>query len=186
MRTAPRLHHYLDASLVPPAPRPTVVVIDQDEDTCRILGLLLGTAGMTVVSAGDAATAARALAGRRAAVVISELRGRAALADVLLDGVVAQPALRGVPLVVHTSRVWPEDLARAKAAGAIAVFAKPARLASLLACVRMLAGASSRPGGKDEREHAARPRCGLDLDPPAVPLGDAAGDRQPQPGPSAS
>lgn len=177
MRTDPRLYTHL----APAAPRPTVVVIDQDEDTCRIVGLLLGTAGMTVVCAGDAATAARVLDERRPAVVVSEVRGRAPHAEPLLDGIARQPALRGAPLVVNTSRVLPADLARAKACGAAALFTKPTSLASLLACVRMLAGAPSGPGGEDEREHAALPRCALDLDPPAVPLGDAAGDRQPQP-----
>ena len=181
MRTDPRLHAYL----APSAPRPTVVVIDQDEDSCRMLGLLLGSAGMTVVCAGDAATAARALAERRPAAIVSEVPGRAALAGFLIDGIAAQPALRGVPVIAFTSRVWPADLAHAKRCGAVALFTKPTSLRSLLACVRMLVGARSGTGREHEREHASGPRRALDLDPPAMPFGDAAGDREAQPGPCA-
>ena len=182
MRTDLRLHTHLALS----PRRPMVVVIDQDEDTCRILTLLFGAAGMTVVTAGDAATAAAALGGRHPAVVVSELRGRAAFAEFLLEGIAREPALRGAPLVVHTSRLWPSELAHLTISNAVALFAKPTGLGALLACVRMLATTASDPGGDHEREHAADAHRAFNVDPPAVPLGDAASDRQPQPGPCAA
>lgn len=164
-------------------PRPTrviVVVIDEDTDTQRILGTWLGSVGFTVVAAADAGAAAALLAGRRPAVIISELRGRQVNARVLLDDIRGEPALAAIPLIVHTSRVTPAEQALA---GAVAdlLIAKPSRLVDVLAAVRMFTSAPSIHGD-DEGEAAARARLALDVDSPPMRRGDAVGDEESQPG----
>jgi two-component system, OmpR family, response regulator len=121
-----------------PARGATVVILDEDEDARVILSAWLGTAGFEVVAAASAREAVTALDGRRAAVVVSELRGRPARAPSLVDPVGAEPALREAPLVVNTSRVTDADRAEARARGSVAFFVKPTDLQSLLACVRSL------------------------------------------------
>jgi DNA-binding NtrC family response regulator len=130
-----------------PARSATVVVLDEDEDARIILSTWLGAAGLAVVATASAQEAVVALGGRRATVVVSELRGRRALAPSLVDPVGAAPALREAPLVVNTSRVTDADRAEARARGSVAFFAKPTDLQSLLAYVRSLVDASGERTG---------------------------------------
>lgn len=177
-----RTDSLLGANVAPAPGRAVVVVIDEDEDTRLILAAWLGAAGMTVVCAPDPAAAARALEDRRPTVVVSELRGRGMSAPSLLGGIAAEPALRGVPLVVHTSRATAADRAEAARAGAAAFLTKPTALWTLLQAVWLLIPAPSAAPREDERELAPPPRHARDLDPPPVPFGDAARDREPEPG----
>jgi DNA-binding NtrC family response regulator len=135
-----------------PAPRPAVVVLDEDEDTRVILTARLRCAGFDVVAAASANEASAALGGRSPAVVVSELRGRSAWGRSLLDELAAAPALGGAPLVVNTSRVTGGDRAEAAARGALAFFTKPTDLEGLVRAVLVITTATrsehSRPRGE--------------------------------------
>jgi DNA-binding response OmpR family regulator len=171
-----------------------IAVIDEDEDTRRILASYLGSAGFAVVCAAHARDAAVTCTTRPIAVVVSELRGRRVDAASLVEAIRGEPALREAPLIVNTSRVADADRAYARAHGAAAFFTKPTDLRALLRCIWMLVEtpssgvcahtAGSRRIREDERERTPVAQPTLDVDPPSVPLGDSLCDHEPEPRPA--
>jgi two-component system cell cycle response regulator DivK len=113
-----------------------ILIADDHADNRRILRDLLGSAGFQVL---EATTGEEAVAQAEAAV--PDL----ILMDIQLPGIdgyeatrriKANPALRGIPLIVVTSYALGSDDARALAAGADAYVAKPFSPRALLAKVR--------------------------------------------------
>ena len=113
-----------------------ILAVDDQEDNRRILRDLLGSAGFEIL---EATTGEQAVT--RAEASVPDL----ILMDIQLPGIdgyeatrriKANPALRGIPVIVVTSYALSGDDAKALAAGADSYVAKPFSPRAMLAKVR--------------------------------------------------
>jgi CheY-like chemotaxis protein len=117
-------------------PSPAVLVVDDDEDSRRILMYGLGNAGYRVLFAENGAAAVELCQTIRPDVVIMDL----AMPE--MDGYTATKALKGdgrtrdVPVIAWSARVLNTDTAELRAAGFDEVLAKPALPAEVVEVVR--------------------------------------------------
>jgi DNA-binding response OmpR family regulator len=123
---------------------PTVLVVDDDADARRYLGIRLTASGYATVSAGDGA-AALAIARRdKPDVVLLDLGLPDADGLAVLRSLRSDPATAGIPVIVMTVSAPTVDRARALAAGATDFFQKPADNGALLASIATaIAGAAA-------------------------------------------
>jgi CheY-like chemotaxis protein len=123
-----------------------ILVIDDEEDLCVLLrhGLTLERTDLEVLSAKDGPTGLqRAKADRPQVIILDVMMPR-------MDGyevcrrLKADPATRGIPVVMLTASNDPHLNRKAFEAGAIACLNKPYRRAALINCVDMALGSSAR------------------------------------------
>jgi len=106
-------------------PPPTILVVDDAEDTRLLYASYLSYAGLTVQEAGDGEEALAVVAKSPPDLVVMDL------AMPHLDGwestrrIKANPQTKDVCVIVVTSNAMPDQLAKAHAAGADAVLTKP-------------------------------------------------------------
>ena len=119
-----------------------ILVVDDQEDSRRILRDLLTNGGFEIIEA---------LTGEQAVVMAEEHTPALILMDIQLPGIdgyeatrqiKAKPALRATPLIVVTSYALSGDETKAFAAGADAYVSKPFSPRALLAKVREFLGPS--------------------------------------------
>jgi two-component system, cell cycle response regulator DivK len=112
-----------------------ILIIEDNRDNRDVTELILLDAGYTVVSAGD---------GLRGLAIALHAHPDLILMDLVLphlDGweitrhLKANPATRHIPIIAFTAHVLPEDIARALAAGCVAVIAKPFEISTFLSQV---------------------------------------------------
>jgi len=117
-----------------------ILAVDDQEDNRRILRDLLTSAGFEVLEAAD---------GESAVALASSQLPDLILMDIQLPGIdgyeatrriKADPALRGIPLIVVTSYALSGDEAKAMAVGADAYVSKPFSPRALLGRVREYLG----------------------------------------------
>src|SRR5512143_931666 len=113
---------------------PTVLLVEDDDDSRELMAEVLASAGYEVVTAASGAEAVRLLPGRRVDVVITDLG---------LPGMGGREVARaskalapGVPVVVVTGWTEREDVARARGREVDAVLVKPVDPDGLSAAVR--------------------------------------------------
>jgi two-component system, cell cycle response regulator DivK len=115
-----------------------ILIVEDAPDNRTIAELILQSAGHTVVSVGDGASAV---------CVAVSMQPDAILMDLSLpqlDGweatrrLKALPATRDIPVIAFTAHILPSDLERARAAGCATVIAKPFEIDVFLAQVAAL------------------------------------------------
>jgi CheY-like chemotaxis protein len=117
---------------------PAILVVDDDEDSRRILMYGLGGAGYRVLLAENGAAAVELCRDFLPSLVIMDL----AMPE--MDGYTAIRALkadertRGVPVIAWSARVFPGDTADLRSAGFDDVLPKPAVPADVIDAVRRL------------------------------------------------
>jgi CheY-like chemotaxis protein len=129
--------------------RPTVLVIEDNEDSRVIMSVWLEHAGYHVVLAGDAPMGLE-LARILAPDVI--------LMDVALPGMDgwtaagalrADPATATIPIIAVTAMAMPHDECRAREVGVSEYLSKPVTLARLLESIRRVVGDDAAPIAPD-------------------------------------
>lgn len=112
-----------------------ILLIDDNRDNRNVTELILVDAGHTVVSAGDG------IRGVQIAICVNPDLILMDLCLPVLDGWEATRRLKAttttchIPVIAFTAQVDDESLARAHAAGCVAVIAKPFDLDALLAAI---------------------------------------------------
>jgi two-component system, cell cycle response regulator DivK len=109
-----------------------ILIIEDNRDNRDVTELILADAGYTVVSAGD---------GIRGLAIAMHVHPDLILMDLTLprlDGwettrhLKANPTTRHIPIIAFTAHVMHDDIARAVAAGCVAVIAKPFEISTFL------------------------------------------------------
>jgi two-component system, cell cycle response regulator DivK len=112
-----------------------ILIIEDNRDNREVTELILADAGYTVVSAGD---------GIRGLAIAMHAQPDLILMDLTLphlDGwettrqLKANPATRHIPIIALTAHLLQDDIARAVAAGCVAVIAKPFEISTFLSQV---------------------------------------------------
>jgi DNA-binding response OmpR family regulator len=120
-----------------------ILVIDDDLDLQRGLGIRLNAEGYAVVAAADAVSAASVARRERPDVIILDLGLPGGDGYVVMDRLKSL-LVGSIPVIVLTARDPATDRARAKAEGAVAYFQKPVNNRALLRAIDMAcAGAAS-------------------------------------------
>jgi len=122
------------------APPRQILVVDDDPDIVRALGLRLRAAGFGVLAAGDGTTAVSMAVRHQPDVVILDIGlpagdGHAVTKRLRSDGSTAE-----IPVIFVTARVEKDDFKKAQAAGAVGYFIKPYRADELLNKVHEVLG----------------------------------------------
>ena len=117
-----------------------ILIVEDAPDNRTIAELILQSAGHTVISIGDGASAVS---------IAASIRPDAILMDLSLpqlDGweatrrLKANPATCDIPVIAFTAHILPSDLERALAAGCETVIAKPFEIDVFLAQIDALLG----------------------------------------------
>jgi two-component system cell cycle response regulator DivK len=117
-------------------PPPRVLVVDDADDTRLLYATFLSLAGLVVDEAADGEDALAKVAKSPPHVVVLDLsmpKVDGWEATRLLKG---QPGTSNIRVIVVTSNAMPDQVARARAAGADEVLTKPCLPETLLECVR--------------------------------------------------
>ena len=115
-----------------------ILVVEDARDNRTIAELILQSAGHTVVSVGDGASAVAMAASTRPDAILMDL----SLPQ--LDGweatrrLKANPSTKDIPVIAFTAHTLPSDLERARAAGCATVIAKPFEIDFFLAQIDAL------------------------------------------------
>jgi len=120
-----------------------ILVIDDDQDVRRGLGIRLRANNYKVGFAEDAVTALMAIRREEPDLVILDLGLPGGGGFGVLEKLENLPAFSGVPVIVLTAREPDEAQERALASGAYAFFQKPADNDELLAAIDRALGGSS-------------------------------------------
>jgi two-component system, cell cycle response regulator DivK len=124
-----------------------ILIVEDAPDNRTIAELILQSAGHTVVSVGDGASAVSIAASTRPDAILMDL----SLPQ--LDGweatrrLKANPATCDIPVIAFTAHILPSDLDRARAAGCATVIAKPFEIDVFLAQIDALLDQHSRRVG---------------------------------------
>jgi CheY-like chemotaxis protein len=119
--------------------RPALIV-DDDHDSCRILGALLPRVGLDPVVVSDGVAAIGLARSRPFALLISELYMPTAEVRCFVQAAKREPALAQVPLLVYSAHCTEADMLWAAECGCEGFLAKPARWSELEpAITRLLA-----------------------------------------------
>jgi len=123
----------------------TILLIEDFPDTRNLTELILAEADHRVISAGDGLCGLHLAAHHQPDLVVMDL------ALPRLDGwattqrLKEQPTTQHIPVVAFTAHVTPEAIARAEAAGCVAVITKPFEIATLLDTLAHVLTQSARP-----------------------------------------
>ena len=121
-----------------------ILVIDDDLDLLRGLGIRLNAEGYQVIAAADAVSATSVARRERPDVIILDLGLPGGDGYVVMDRLKSL-LVGSIPVIVLTARDPATDRARSKAEGAVAYFQKPVSNRALLRAIDMaLMGAGSR------------------------------------------
>lgn len=123
----------------------SALVVDPDDDTRRILGVLLPRAGLDALATDDAENALDMVRARTPAVVIAELYLPTAAARCFVRALKQDPALSAVPVLVYTAHCTAADMQWAADSGCDGFVAKPARWTELEPAITRLI--AHRPPG---------------------------------------
>jgi len=130
----------------PPAPTPSILVVDTDADTRAFYRESLAIAGCDVVEASDGRDALVQALMHAPTLVITEIRlpfiDGYALCEILRRGLTTAH----VPILVVTTEARPAQIGRARKAGANVVLIKPTPIEDILNEMRRLVADSTDPG----------------------------------------
>lgn len=117
-----------------------IVVVDDDPDVRRIAETLLRNAGFQVFTAGDGHTGLDLIRSEKPALVVLDLMMPGMHGFAVCQEMQADPSLRGIHILVTSSKAYPVDIKKAKELGAADYLVKPFDLAELLEKVKALLG----------------------------------------------
>jgi two-component system, cell cycle response regulator DivK len=121
-----------------------ILIVEDAPDNRAIAELILQSAGHTVVSVGDGASAVCVAVNTQPDAILMDL------SLPRLDGweatrqLKAHPATCDIPVIAFTAHILPSDLERARAAGCATVIAKPFEIDVFLAQIAALVDQHSR------------------------------------------
>lgn len=138
--------HGPGARALPPAPRPGILLVDDDEFTTMAVKLVVATAGFDLHAAANADEALQALQDRGFDLVLLDI-GLPGISGVeLLRRMRAAPALAKVPVLMLTGHRDKRTIVESMAAGANDFIVKPfARDLLLGKIVRLVRGGAAGP-----------------------------------------
>ena len=102
-----------------------ILVIDDDQDIRRLLGVRLKAKGYEAVFAGDAISAVNQARHERPDLILLDLSLPAGDGYVVMERLKAMPALEGIPVIVVSARDPVVEQAHLADAGADSFFRKP-------------------------------------------------------------
>jgi DNA-binding response OmpR family regulator len=118
-----------------------ILIVDDDQDIRRLLGLRLKAHGYETVFAGDAISAVNQARNERPDLILLDLMLPAGDGYLVMQRLQAMPALEGVPVIVVSARDPQTEEERLVESGADAFFRKPFDYEELLRAVgRALGG----------------------------------------------
>jgi DNA-binding response OmpR family regulator len=119
---------------------PLVLCADDDEDILSLVSLRLQRAGFEVVTAADGDEAVEVARTRQPALAVLDVMMPKRTGYEVLAELRADPALRGMKVILLSARVQEGDVARGMDAGADAYLAKPFKAQDLVTKVQELLG----------------------------------------------
>lgn len=102
-----------------------ILIVDDDQDIRRLLGLRLKSGGYEVAFAGDAISAVNMARKEKPDLILLDLMLPAGDGYVVMERLRAMPALEGIPIIVVSARDPVTERERLVGAGADAFFHKP-------------------------------------------------------------
>jgi DNA-binding response OmpR family regulator len=117
-----------------------ILVIDDDQDIRRLLGVRLKAKGYEAVFAGDAISAVNQARHERPDLILLDLSLPAGDGYVVMERLKAMPALEGIPVIVVSARDPLVEEAQLAAAGADAFFRKPFDYEELMIAIAQALG----------------------------------------------
>ena len=118
-----------------------ILIVDDDQDIRRLLGIRLKSEGYEAVFAGDAISAVNQARIERPDLILLDLMLPAGDGYLVMERLKAMPALEGVPVIVVSARDPQTEEERMAESGADAYFRKPFDHEELLHAVRAVLGA---------------------------------------------
>jgi len=137
-----------------PAPRPRVLVVDDETDVCELMGRILADAGYDVDTADDGAPALEKLEAGRYDLMILDLMMPVVEGWAVLEHLRNEPL--APPVLVLTCRGDHESLARGLRERVAAYVIKPFEIPLLLEACRHVVAEASRAALPSERRQQAR------------------------------
>ena len=116
----------------------SALIVDDDDDNCRILGALLPRVGLEPLVACDGAEALRMVQGKSLALVITELYLPTGASRCFAQVVKGHPYLASVPVLVYSVHCTEADMRWAAECGCEGFVAKPARWSELEPAINRL------------------------------------------------
>jgi CheY-like chemotaxis protein len=102
-----------------------ILIVDDDQDIRRLLGIRLTAVGYKAIFAGDAISAVNQARHERPDLILLDLGLPAGDGYVVMDRLRAMPALEGIPVIVVSARDPHTEEERLARSGADAFFRKP-------------------------------------------------------------
>ena len=120
-----------------------ILVIDDDQDIRRLLGVRLKAKGYEPVFAGDAISAVNQARHERPDLILLDLSLPAGDGYVVMERLNAIPALEGIPVIVVSARDQLVEQAHLADAGADSFFRKPFDYEELMIAIARALGSAS-------------------------------------------
>jgi DNA-binding response OmpR family regulator len=118
-----------------------ILIVDDDQDIRRLLGIRLKADGHEPVFAGDAISAVNQARNEQPDLILLDLMMPAGDGYLVMERLKAMPALEGIPVIVVSAMDPRAHESRLAEAGADAFFQKPFDHDELLAAVQRALGA---------------------------------------------
>jgi CheY-like chemotaxis protein len=118
-----------------------ILIVDDDQDIRRLLGIRLKSAGYEAIFAGDAISAVNQARLERPDLILLDLSMPAGDGYLVMERLQAMPALEGIPVIVVSARDPQTEEERLAESGAEAFFRKPFDHDELLAAIERALGA---------------------------------------------
>lgn len=131
--------------------RKKILIVEDDPDLIRALGMRLRSAGYEVSQAVDGATAAQIAIREKPDLVILDIGLPAGDGHVVAGRLRSNVKTMSVPVIYLTARATPEDMAKASEAGAAGYVLKPFKPERLLALVERVLAGGPAPGDPHAR-----------------------------------
>jgi two-component system cell cycle response regulator DivK len=135
----------------------TLLLVEDFRDNRHVTELILAKAGHAVISAADGLRALHLAARDQPDLILMDLALPQLSGWTATRWLKANPATQHIPVVAFTAQVTPEALARAEAAGCVAVVTKPFEIDTLLQTIALVLAQSAparrqRAVGTDREE----------------------------------
>jgi CheY-like chemotaxis protein len=117
-----------------------ILIVDDDQDIRRLLGLRLKGEDYETAFASDAISAVNMARKEEPDLILLDLGLPAGDGRVVMERLQAMPALEGIPIIIVTARDVRSEREQLKQAGADAVFQKPFDHQQLLAAIESALG----------------------------------------------
>jgi DNA-binding response OmpR family regulator len=122
-----------------------ILIVDDDQDIRRLLGIRLKASGHESVFAGDAISAVNQARNEQPDLILLDLMMPAGDGYLVMERLKAMPALEGIPVIVVSAMDPTAHESRLAEAGADAFFQKPFDYDELLAAVQRALGTQAAP-----------------------------------------